>query len=266
METDNIMKDKDGKPVNVPAKEEPNIVQDSQGAPVVPTGVEEPMSQAPVDTLPRPTPAPEMPVSGPEVIQETAPSRAIEKVITFEELAAKKGFGSPDDLAKAYSNLESQNTRVETTLADAIRARQDPEVVETSTEEPATTGEAMDIVNSMIEKKNKVLEDKMDYQMHLMANPDDRQYAKKAIEIVRAEPGIKWPTAFNAARGVESPQVEREQGKQEAYENIGEKTQAQAVQGTTQKEPDVTAQDLIEGIKTGRVPLPQAKSIINNLQ
>src|ERR1041384_7517583 len=37
---------------------------------------------------------------------------------SFEAIAAKKGFKTPDDLAKAYANLESKNTKVAMKNAD----------------------------------------------------------------------------------------------------------------------------------------------------
>lgn len=263
------MKDAEGQPVNVPGNDTPNIVTDTEGIPVVPQGTEEPMSEAPKETMPRPAPAPQMPDQAQETISETVNQQAVQGTITYEELAAKKGFGSVDDLAKAYSNLESQNKKVEVTLADAIRARQEStETVQDAVQavQDNDNDEALTIVNRLIDKKVGAVKDTFDYQMHLMQNPEDKAFTSQAIKYVRENPGIKWDVAFKAAKADSLPQLERERGKQEAYQSIGQKQAGQAMHGQTVREPAMDAEKLIEGIKTGKVPLAAARKIINSAQ
>src|SRR3990167_2783390 len=95
-EQDNIMRNQDGEPVNVPDGRKDTTVKDSQGRTVVPEGQGTPMSGAPKDTLPRPVPEGQMPSFDravvPQQTEETTNQRAVSKTITYEELAAKKGF------------------------------------------------------------------------------------------------------------------------------------------------------------------------------
>ena len=103
--------------------------------------------------------------------------------------------------------------------------------------------------------------------MHLMANPGDRQYATEAINIVRENPGVKWSVAFKAAKADSLPQATQaaqEEGKQQAYESIQNKQDATSFH-QSQRGGDVEVKDIIAGIKTGRVPLSEAKKIINSI-
>jgi len=278
--TDNIMLNQEGQPVNVPGVKDEKVVKDAEGNPIVPTGTEEPGTEAPKDKLARPAPDPSaaqpQPVAmpdqkAPDQIQETAPQKAVEETITFDELAAKKGFKSPDDMAKSYQNLESQNTRVEVSLADAIKARNEGEVSNERNEVESamnaeSTDDALKIVSRMIDKKVKAVEDKQEYQLHLMANPDDQKHAAKAIDIVRENPGISWGTAFDAAKGRDTGQnlsAAREEGKQEAYDTKTAKEDVTDIHGGTTKELQMTPKMLIDGIKTGQIPLAEARKIIN---
>ena len=243
-----------------------NIVKDAAGQPVIPYGTEKPLSEAPKDTLGRPTPQIKMPAVGPETIQETVQNKAVESTTTFDELVAKKGFKSPEDLAKAYKELESQNKRVEVTLADAIKARQQPEVPLPA--EADDTETALRIVDGRISKQVNAIKDAYDFKFHLIENPSDRVFAVDAIKYVRDNPGISWELAFKAAKADNSPQVAslaKEEGKNEAYQNIQNKEGGQTVQGGGQREPEVGVKDLIESIKTGRIPLSEAKQLINRI-
>lgn len=249
-----------------------NIMHDAAGQPIVPFGTEKPLSQIPKDTLPRPSPQTQMPE--PQVQQvtaETIHSNAVEGTITFGELAVRKGFKSPDDMAKAYANLESQTKRVEATLSDAMQARieaQRPFEEQKSIEEVNSTEDALRIVDSRIDKRVNAVVDKIDYQMHILSHPDDQQYASDAIRIVKDNPGISWNVAFRAAKAdhlEERMRSERETGKQEAYSSIQNKQNAQSVHAASPNEAPLNLQDLIQGIRTGRIPLSEAKRLINSL-
>lgn len=277
MPTDNISKDGEGKPVHVPGIDKMEIIKETDGTPVVPVGTEKPLNQAPKDTLPRPAPQPQMPEQQPEQKQETVESKAVEGTITFDQLAAKKGFTSPNDLAKAYSNLESQNKRVEVTLADAIAARIDEKMIEKPVVNEAIEDledidnkDAIKIINTMIDKKVGTAQDAFDYQMHLMQNPKDKEIAAEAIKVVKENPGIQWKTAFAAARSTATDQTveqAKEDGKNEAYSNIEKKQDAQNIQGNQQRQitGDIAIQAVIEGVKTGKIRLSEARNIINSL-
>lgn len=270
---DNIMLDAGGKPVNVPGVVDQKLVVDSNGAPVVPVGTEQPLNQAPKDTLPRPSvqqiPVQQVPVTK----QETIQSNAVEGAITFEELAVKKGFKSPDDLAKSYVNLESQTKRVEATLTDAIDARiqtNPEEKIEPQAGNIDADQDALKIVDARITNKMRTMEDTMDYKLHLIQTPGDQQYAVEAIKVVKENPGIKWSTAFDAARARMNKTVTqnaRQEGANEAYAKIEQKQDAQVLEGS-QNRPgafNVQSKEVVDGIKTGKIPLSEARNIINVL-
>ena len=281
----NIMRGENGQPVFVPGKDDQKMVRDANGNPIVPQGTQQPLNAVPKDTMPRSVIAPQIPTQAPEMIRETSPQRAVEGTTTYEELAAKKGFRSADELAKAYANLESQNSRVEATLSDAIRARQEgltnqsrgldfgttPQSGKTDEEEmqraqsSESTEDALKIVNSIVDRKLNTMRDSFDYQLHLMANPTDKLYAQQAIQYVKENPGIHWDVAFKAAKADAIASTAREQGRQEAYQNIEQKQGAQAVHGGVnyQEQQQVTTQALIQGIRSGQIPLAEAKRIIN---
>ncbi|HDY68428.1 MAG TPA: hypothetical protein ENH85_11630 [Candidatus Scalindua sp.] len=282
MTADNIMKDEAGQPVQVPGNQEPPILKDSEGTPIVPAGTEKPLEQAPKDTLPRPAPQPDVPVpqtppveelgtEPPKATPQVIPSGTTEKTITFDKLAEKKGFRSPDDLATAYANLESQNKRVEVTLADAIEARQETEPKpDESIDSVDDDTDALKIVDSRIKREVRSLGDTMDYKLHLIQTPDDQQYAAEAIKIVRENPGIKWATAFEAARSryTESQvQQARDEAKNEAYSSIENKQNAQVIPGGQQRTDttQTSTKEFIEGVKSGKIPLPEARKLINEL-
>jgi hypothetical protein len=244
-----------------------NIVKDSAGQVVVPTGTQKPLGAIPKDTLPHPVPV-QMPAQqGPAVTQETVQSKAVSDTITFDELAVKKGFKTPDELAKAYANLETQNKRVEVTLADAIKARQEADPFAEplpKADEVNTSEDAVKIVNSMISRQTKSLEDKMEFQFHLLAHPEDKEIASQALSYVKENPGIKWEVAFKAARADTLASTEREKGRQEAYQSIQNKAGAMGV-NASQRAPEVGVSDIIKGIRQGQIPLSEARKIINNL-
>ena len=196
-----------------------NIIKNPAGQVVVPQGTQKPGSAMPQDKTPHPVPVPMPAQQVPEMIRETVSQKAVHDTITFDELAVKKGFKTPDELAKAYANLESQNKRVEVTLADAIKARQEADIFNTplpKADDINTSEDAVKIVNSMIRKETKALEDKFEFQYYLLAHPEDATNAPKALEYVKDNPGIKWEVAFKAARADSLAPIEREKGKQEA--------------------------------------------------
>src|SRR3990167_10266514 len=52
-----------------------------------------------------------------------APDESAETGTTFDELAKKKGWQNPDDMAKSYAELERHKTTVEMDRAALIKAR-----------------------------------------------------------------------------------------------------------------------------------------------
>ena len=247
---------------------EDNIVRDAEGKVVVPMGTQKTMSEKPKDTLPHPAPQNQMPPS-PEVKQEPTKSNAIESMTTFDELSAKKGFKDPEDLAKAYKNLESQNSRVEAMLAEAIRDQQSgikPESAEPVIPEDSETQDALKIVDSRISKKVDDLANKLEFKLHLIEHPEDRPFTEDALKYVKDNPGIKWSLAFKAAKADNIATLAREEGRQESRQLSETKENAQSVHSSQRTAENLPIKDIIEGIKTGKIPLSEAKKFINSIQ
>lgn len=241
-----------------------NIVRDGGGQPVVPFGTDKVIPTA--DTLPRPAPQPTMPATNPQIIEETVQRKATEGMTTYEELAATHGFKSPEDLAKSYKELRSQNSRVEATLSEAIKARQETPIESVPNIDTVdNTDDALRIVDSRIKKQVDAIRDAFEYKLHLIENPGDKEFASDAIKYVRENPTLKWDVAFKAAKADSLVQTEREKGKQEAYQSIDKKADIQSLHQSN-RATEVSTKDIIEGIKTGRIPLSEARKFINSLQ
>jgi hypothetical protein len=155
----------------------------------------------------------------PQTSTNQAPSRT-----SFEELAAKKGFQSADDLADAYRNLESQNTRVEMSLAELAKIRstqsEQPSEVPTQVE---TQDDAMKVVENIVRRYTRPLEDKLQLSDLFNKNPDAQSYAGEMGRLVKENPGISWDVAYKAAKFDALDKQSRERGRQEAYQAIQQK-------------------------------------------
>lgn len=209
-------------------------------APVIPAGTERtvfgtasfPAQQTPGQAPAAPDNNQALPVPAQDPVQPTPSQAATPQTpaaITFEELARQKGFNSPDELARSYSELESQNTRVSMGLSELIRIRQEsnPESPVTVTPEQVQTPEdAMRVISGIVEKQTRPLKDQIELQNLFQNYPDARQLAPAMAQIVKDNPGIKWETAYKAAKadGVpQSTQAAVQQGMQQAYQNIQQK-------------------------------------------
>ena len=191
--------------------------------------------------------------------------------ITFAELAAKKGFKSPDDMAKAYAESESQKTRVEMSLSEMIKIRNDgqdessfgniqqpaaqPQTVEVNTPE-----DAMRIVEKVVKRFTRPLEDKLALQELSYKNPDFSQYANEMAKIVKENPGVAWDVAYRAAKFNDLDKKSREAGRQEAYQG---QQQKQAVMAGGQRVTAPRPQRPIEElIKDKSVPFSEVQRIM----
>lgn len=146
---------------------------------------------------------------------------------TFDELAVKKGFSSPDDLARAYANLESQNKRVEMSLAELIKFREpQPEALADdalSSEVASQDEDAVKVVEKVVKRITRPLEDRLHLQELFYKNPDAAQYASEMGKLVKENPGISWDVAYKAAKFDALGNQSRLEGKQEAYQAIRQK-------------------------------------------
>ena len=160
------------------------------------------------------------------VTQQSGDSSALQGT-TFDELAAKKGFKSADDLAAAYSNLESQNKRVEMSLSELVDSRTKSQPAEdVSVEElqnAQSQEQALKIVEKVVKKFTKPLEDKLALQDLFAKNTDAQQYAGEMAKLVKENPGISWDVAYKAAKFDRLGTQAREEGKRQAYQEINRK-------------------------------------------
>lgn len=221
-------------------------------APVIPAGTEPTVFGTPTFTQEQSGQAEPSPVADQKAAQQEAQQdsgKAPQQETTFAELAAKKGFKSPDDLAKAYANLESQNTRVEMGLSDLMRLREQSQPGETEDlaavdQEIQTQEQALKVVEKVVRRFTRPLEDKIALQELFFKHPDATQYAAEIGKAIKDNPGITWESAYKVAKFDALQNTAREQGREEAYQTM-EKKQLASVQPTRPAEQATNLRDLI---------------------
>ena len=245
---------------------------DNQGAPIIPAGTTKMGGGVTYDPLVASKEfgqAPQSPDSGkpqsaPEGTGQSSPDNAVgEPSTTFEELAAKKGFKSADDLAKAYANLESQNTRVEMGLSELIKLRSEGQPQEESVIEPEniqSNEDALKVVERFIKKHTQPLEDKFELQNLFMSSPDAKNYAPAMAQIVKTRPNISWADAYKLAKFDSLEKNSREAGRREAYQNIERKESATAAPARPTAARDTRPVD--ELIKDKSIPFAEVQRIM----
>lgn len=190
---------------------------------------------------------------------------------TYEELAAKKGFSSPDDLAKAYANLEIDATKKSMTISELINVKfgNEPEATPAPTPVQApvqqdnyTQDDAVKIVQGLIDKSIKPLLEKQAVT-ETFKNPEDMQYAGDVAKIVKDNPNIPWDVALKSVKYDKGASALKEEGKQEAYNNIQNKQAVQANSVPVGTKEPMNAQRLQEIINDPNIPFQQVEKIMN---
>lgn len=239
-----------------------------QGAPVIPAGTQPTV----FGTASFPGQAPTVPTGqqpAPTVAQPV-PQAAAAATTAFAELAAKKGFSGVDDLVKAYENLESQTKRVEMTMAELIKSREDitppaaPSVVaEPVAAVPRTEQEALKIVENVARNVAKPLEERIALQELFIANPDAKEYASDMAKAVRANPGISWDAAYKLAKFDKIQAESFQKGQQQAQQTaqLKQGLQAGTSQPTGNAGRDVNT-DIRNMIKDRSIPLSEITRIM----
>lgn len=183
----------------------------------------------------------------PQSVQQQAPAQnAPQDGTTFAELAAKKGWQSPDDMAKSYANLESHNKKVEMTADDILKmvqAQPQPQqiVQPVAPQQNIPDQQAIQIVQAIVDNTVKPLQERVALQDLFLNNPDAKEFATGIAEVVKSNPGISWPNAYKLAKYDAVQQQSVQQGRQEAYKNIAQKQEfiAGASVPTQRSGPDV---------------------------
>ena len=180
---------------------------------------------------------------------------------TFEELASKKGFKSADDLAAAYANLESQNKRVEMGFAELAKIRENPTQLESipDVSNVQTPEAAQRIVEGIVKKFTRPLEDKIALQDLFFKNPDAAQYAASMAKLVKDSPGMNWEHAYKVAKFDDVAKQATEKAKQEVYQAIQQK---QAVATDPARASAKDTRPLAELIKDKSIPFVEIQRIM----
>lgn len=140
---------------------------------------------------------------------------------TYEELAAKKGFKSPEDLARSYMELEKAKTLQSMDMAELLRVKLDAQESQPGTQD-MSHDEAIRIVESIVEKRVRPLQETLEIQK-AFKNPEDMQYASEVAGLVKSNPTIPWSIALEAIKYRHAPERLKEEGKNEAYQTIQSK-------------------------------------------
>jgi hypothetical protein len=242
-----------------------NPMDNAGGAPMIPSGTQPtvfgqksfvpgtgPLAPAGVGQAIPQAPGMEQPVGqAPQVNPVQAPVvQGEEQGTTFQDIMAKKGFKSPDELAKAYQNLESFATKQSMDLADLVQAKLGADPSQVTPVQPNGQNnyapeEAIGIVQSMIQQAIAPMREKLEVQ-EAFKDPSDFQFASQVAEMVKQNPSIPWKVALDAVKFRQGGERLKEEGRKEAYGTIQQK---QSVQQTadafTGIKPEVDVQKII---------------------
>lgn len=181
-----------------------------------------------------------------------APSDEASEGTTFEELAQKKGWSSPDDLAKAYRELESQNKRVEMDRASLLKIRQTEKRSDVVEEEP--TLEESGVLREVREMKER-LEIKELFDTH----KDAGEYSKRMADFIKENPHATWESAYRFVKFEDLEKRARDEGRQEAYQNIEQKKKASGVSSGPKTKKGKTLDELV---RDKDVPLSEIEKML----
>jgi len=128
---------------------------------------------------------------------------------SFEELANKKGFKSPEDMARSYKELESKLSQTSMSKAELEKAR------------PSDVTE--DAARESLEAKIKNIEEKMELRELFGAREDAKDYAKQMADYVKDNPNASWETAYKVCKFDDLETTSRQAGRDEALGNLKDK-------------------------------------------
>lgn len=180
----------------------------------------------------------------------------------YQELATKKGFQSPEDLARAYEALESHNKKVEMSLAELSQARATTVVEPSLDTKVENQDEAIKVVESIVHKAVRPLEDRLALQDLIMRKPDALSYSAEMARVVRENPGISWEAAYKVAKFDTQGTQAKQEGAAEAYQTIAKK-QEFAVGSSSPTVKEQMNYDTIQSmIQDKTVPFSEVKKLM----
>ena len=181
----------------------------------------------------------------------------------FEELANKKGFKSPDDLAKAYSELEADNTRTKMDNSDLLKAREEGLSSKTDDKVPEITSDMTDDeakavlnkhIDEQLESKLRPIQEKQAINDVVNKYPDAPKYFGKMAEHVKNNPKESWESAYKNVKFDDLATEAKQEGRNEAVANQAAKSSAQ-VEASSVKQSKVD--DLKAQLGDKNIPLSE---------
>jgi hypothetical protein len=185
---------------------------------------------------------------------------------TFEELKAKKGFQSPDDLAKAYANLESHNKRVEMKTADMekqffpVESPRDIQPQSPASQAIQESQQALNELRKFVQTEVEPLKKDFDQRLQtelskielrqvMKENTDFGKYATDVKELKTRYPAMSFTEAYSFAKAMKGDSVA--EAKSQAFQRGASVAQrqvaAQVAPAKGASEDKIPAQDLLQG-------------------
>jgi hypothetical protein len=182
--------------------------------------------------------------------------------ITFEKLAQLKGFKSPDEMAKAYTESEKQKTRVEMGLSELLRIRGEssvPTEQEINPDSIRTSEDAVRVLDRVVQRHTQPLKDQLALQELFYQFPDAKKYATQMADVVKTNPGVSWEVAYKAAKFNDVAKEATAQGRTEAFKTLQQK-QVMVAQPAQPSQRDVRPIDDL--IKDRSIPFAEVQRIM----
>lgn len=163
--------------------------------------------------------------------------------ITYDELAAKKGFKSHDDLANAYDHLERKLGERSPSPLPSPQPSGQPNQTTTA---PSKTSESERL--QRLEQRAEIEDLKIKYN-------DIPQFSQAILDKVRANPGIPLEDAYKAVKFDAAQEAARDegytQGKEEGSTLAEQKMRAATTLPNARNEmPAPSLEQRIKGVKT----------------
>src|SRR3990167_2044891 len=180
---------------------------------------------------------------------------------TYQELAAKKGFKSADDLAKAYANLEGHSTKVSQDKAKLEREFFSPKQSQVREPLPVVPEEqALNELDKFVKERTKSelqqiraefkeREDRRELRDTIEKHSDFGKYASDVKELKRQYPDMPFSDALLMAKAQKGDLATeaRRQGATESAQVQARQAGAQVATAKSVKESKVGVSDLLQG-------------------
>ena len=177
---------------------------------------------------------------------------------TFNELAAKKGWKTPDDLAKAYANLEGHSTKTSQEKSELEKAFFNAKPNEQTS--VATDDVALQELDKFVNQRvtNEISKIRAEWQDResrrelrdtIDKNPDFGKYAQDVKELKSKYPGMPFDEAYTVAKALKGDLATqaKAEGMKLSVEAVQRQTAAQVAPEKKGAENKIAATDLLQG-------------------